>query len=583
MEPKSTTNPISSTPSSNDRLAASNWREVSRVKEDSKEPEPILRPVEDTNSRRRNSSSDLPPTSTDPVASSSTTSNASDLLPVETTDPYEAIGSGWAIEEDASTPESEASKEEEEEEEETGIGWGDETNSFEQQEEEDEERTPTPVPNPNRSRSEEPSWIWKETGSSNHQQKQDDAGFETELTWDDEPSSTNGPRTTSFDWASEPILPRRPNHLEEEPVNDFSSPSPPSRYTPSATGAESTSSSSFLQPTTPSPPRSSTIFVNNLSFQTREQGLAATLSFCGKVVRSRIPSDPLTGASKGFAYVEFEREEQAERALREMNGVEVDGRRIRLEFSQSRSRREEAGVGGGGGFEGTQQPSSDASSFGGGRGPWDQPYQSSRDSSYVAADSSSFEGRRPFETPPRGQNAYAPPRFAHPHPSLPPNFNQRTPPTAPSSALGSWMATYPNSVPLGRGSGTGRFTIPQRSQPPAFSTPPPRPQSLSFTTPPSRPLPRFSPSTFTISPSQPNGRDSAPPGAGAARGARKLPTSKERAQRKVPFAERNWGPKTEASSGWGEEERGDFEEKDEGEDAGGWDVGRSEKRSEMLR
>ncbi|KAL7410986.1 hypothetical protein BDY24DRAFT_334563, partial [Mrakia frigida] len=82
---------------------------------------------------------------------------------------------------------------------------------------------------------------------------------------------------------------------------------------------------------------SSTIFVNNLSFQTREQGLAATLSFCGKVVRSRIPSDPLTGASKGFAYVEFEREEQAERALREMNGVEVDGRRIRLEFSQSRS------------------------------------------------------------------------------------------------------------------------------------------------------------------------------------------------------------------------------------------------------
>ena len=40
----------------------------------------------------------------------------------------------------------------------------------------------------------------------------------------------------------------------------------------------------------------------------------------------------MTKQSKGFAYIKFEGHEQAKRALTEMNGREIQGRRIKVDF-----------------------------------------------------------------------------------------------------------------------------------------------------------------------------------------------------------------------------------------------------------
>ncbi|KIL68118.1 hypothetical protein M378DRAFT_191130 [Amanita muscaria Koide BX008] len=95
---------------------------------------------------------------------------------------------------------------------------------------------------------------------------------------------------------------------------------------------------------TTSPP-STTLFVGNLSFNTTED--AVWTFFDNYSVKSvRLPTERETGRMKGFGYVEFEDVESAKKALEESKDAEIDGRSIRLDFSQPRD-----GPGGGGRFD----------------------------------------------------------------------------------------------------------------------------------------------------------------------------------------------------------------------------------------
>lgn len=103
---------------------------------------------------------------------------------------------------------------------------------------------------------------------------------------------------------------------------------------------------------------STTLFVGNISFQTTQQSLEKHFSKCGpiKAVRVAMGDD---GRVKGFAHVEFETPEAAQKAL-ELNGAPCDGRELRLDLSSSSSRGGDRG--GRGGFGGGR------GGFGGGRG-----------------------------------------------------------------------------------------------------------------------------------------------------------------------------------------------------------------------
>ncbi|XP_014865367.1 PREDICTED: nucleolin isoform X2 [Poecilia mexicana] len=80
---------------------------------------------------------------------------------------------------------------------------------------------------------------------------------------------------------------------------------------------------------------SKTLVVNNLSFSATEEVLQSTFE---KAVSVRIPQRD--GRPKGFAFVEFENAEDAKEALENLNHTEIEGRSVRLEFSQSSGGRD---------------------------------------------------------------------------------------------------------------------------------------------------------------------------------------------------------------------------------------------------
>jgi len=105
-------------------------------------------------------------------------------------------------------------------------------------------------------------------------------------------------------------------------------------------------------------PPSSTLFVGNLSWSVTEDTVWSFFNEHG-VKNVRLPTDRETGKPKGFGYVEFEDIEGAKKAFEASNGAEIEGRAIRLDYSQP---RDSSGGGGRGGFGG------DRGGRGGGRG-----------------------------------------------------------------------------------------------------------------------------------------------------------------------------------------------------------------------
>lgn len=77
------------------------------------------------------------------------------------------------------------------------------------------------------------------------------------------------------------------------------------------------------------------IFVGNLAFNTTEEQLHQAFSEIGRVLNVRLVTDLDTGKPRGFAFVEFENPEAALAAIRNMNDYELNGRRLRVNFSNS--------------------------------------------------------------------------------------------------------------------------------------------------------------------------------------------------------------------------------------------------------
>jgi cleavage stimulation factor subunit 2 len=75
--------------------------------------------------------------------------------------------------------------------------------------------------------------------------------------------------------------------------------------------------------------------VGNLAFTTTEEQLHQAFSEVGRLVKVRMVSDIETGKPRGFAFVEFEDPQAALSAIRNMNDYELNGRRIRVNFSNS--------------------------------------------------------------------------------------------------------------------------------------------------------------------------------------------------------------------------------------------------------
>ncbi|CEG70526.1 hypothetical protein RMATCC62417_06407 [Rhizopus microsporus] len=81
-------------------------------------------------------------------------------------------------------------------------------------------------------------------------------------------------------------------------------------------------------------PKTNKVFVANLSYDTDEDSLREAFGKFGTIVGDiGMPIRRETGQIKGIAYIQFETEDEAEKAVKEMNGIYLNGRPIRTDFS----------------------------------------------------------------------------------------------------------------------------------------------------------------------------------------------------------------------------------------------------------
>jgi RNA recognition motif-containing protein len=99
------------------------------------------------------------------------------------------------------------------------------------------------------------------------------------------------------------------------------------------------------------------IYVGNLSWNLKDQDLNDLFTPFGEVASAKIVLDKFTQRSKGFGFVEMPNDEQAQAAIAQLNGSEVDGRNLVVNESRPKEegsggfKKRSFGGGGGGGFK----------------------------------------------------------------------------------------------------------------------------------------------------------------------------------------------------------------------------------------
>lgn len=81
------------------------------------------------------------------------------------------------------------------------------------------------------------------------------------------------------------------------------------------------------------------IYVGNLSYNVTDTMLQTLFGEFGKVMNISLIKDKYTGQSKGFGFVEMEKQSAAEEAVKQLNGRAVDGRNITVNIARPRGER----------------------------------------------------------------------------------------------------------------------------------------------------------------------------------------------------------------------------------------------------
>jgi RNA recognition motif-containing protein len=81
------------------------------------------------------------------------------------------------------------------------------------------------------------------------------------------------------------------------------------------------------------------IYVSNLSFNVIDEDLKAFFEEYGEVSSARIITDKFSGRSRGFGFVEMPNDEEAKKAIAELDKGVVEGRAINVTEAKPREER----------------------------------------------------------------------------------------------------------------------------------------------------------------------------------------------------------------------------------------------------
>lgn len=79
------------------------------------------------------------------------------------------------------------------------------------------------------------------------------------------------------------------------------------------------------------------IYIGNLNYRVREDDLKQVLEEYGIVDSVKIVKDRETGRSKGFAFVEMPNDDEARKAIEELNEAEFEGRQMVVKEARPRA------------------------------------------------------------------------------------------------------------------------------------------------------------------------------------------------------------------------------------------------------
>jgi len=92
------------------------------------------------------------------------------------------------------------------------------------------------------------------------------------------------------------------------------------------------------------------LYVGNLAYTTTDASLKDTFSEVGTVSSATIIMDRMTNRSKGFGFVEFADDAEAEAAIAKFNGMDLDGRKLTVNEARPMEPRAPRAGGNGGGY-----------------------------------------------------------------------------------------------------------------------------------------------------------------------------------------------------------------------------------------
>ncbi|MDI6775127.1 MAG: RNA-binding protein [Verrucomicrobiota bacterium] len=90
------------------------------------------------------------------------------------------------------------------------------------------------------------------------------------------------------------------------------------------------------------------LYVGNLSFDTVEADIRSLFEQAGKIEDCALITDKFTGKSRGFAFVTMTSQDEAQKAISQFNGHELDGRALRVNEAKPREDRPRRDFDGGG-------------------------------------------------------------------------------------------------------------------------------------------------------------------------------------------------------------------------------------------
>src|SRR4051794_41422174 len=93
------------------------------------------------------------------------------------------------------------------------------------------------------------------------------------------------------------------------------------------------------------------LYVGNLPYETGENDLQDLFAQAGTVETVKVMRDMATGRARGFAFVEMSTDEEAQKAIAQLNDHQLGGRGLTVNEARPKPERS-GGYGGGGGYGG---------------------------------------------------------------------------------------------------------------------------------------------------------------------------------------------------------------------------------------